>query len=217
MSTAILPLEEIEELERDQATPGVVDQAPKQCRIFLSPQAKEPIMLTWHPGPGGVRTRIRLEPGKSVVQPLAKAEVWFGPFTVPERYAAATDPQEKEALQRFWREEKDRVLKRYDYPRQHLRDGFKPIGPHRFPDVTVTVIEPDGTEGEPIRLHQLYRIGEWDTIEYASQETAEEVREKYEEILEKQRREYESRIADMARQIARIEGLIQGAGIGAKR
>lgn len=212
---ATLAVEDLQELERDAPTPGIVDEAPRQCKIYLSKKATAPVMLTWNPGKGGVQTRIKLEPGKSVIQPLSKAEVWFGPFTVPERYAAATSPKEKESLQEFWRTEKSRVLNRYDYPRQHLRDGFAPIARHRFPDVTVTVVEADGTENEPIRLHQLYKIGDWDQTEFATNETINEVKAHYEERLSEQKEKYESQISSMNGQIARIEGLLAGAGIGA--
>ncbi|MGH7716288.1 MAG: hypothetical protein ACREML_09865, partial [Vulcanimicrobiaceae bacterium] len=100
-----LAIEDLQELERDAPTPGIVDESPRQCKIYLSKKAPGPIMLTWNPGKGGVQTRIRLEPGKSVIQPLSKAEVWFGPFTVPERYMASTSQRQKESLQEFWRTE----------------------------------------------------------------------------------------------------------------
>jgi hypothetical protein len=211
----------VEELDRE----ALIDrsqaqiQADKQCRISLSPKAEKPLPLFWNVGgKHGRDTVITVEPGKSVTQPLSKCQVWFGPFSVPGEFATA-DERRKEKLRKFWAEEKERYLKRYDYPRptSMVKDGYEPIGPHRSPDVTITIIEEDGTEQPPIRLHQLYKIGDWDPLKekFDRHETAEQVKARYEAELAAVSAKYEREVADMRLALQEVKGLVKGAALQA--
>lgn len=191
---------------RDQSKDVI--EAERQCRITLAADALHPVDLEWNPGGrNGKLTRITLEPGKSVVQPLSKAQVWFGPFAVPLEYAQTDDERRKEGLRNFWATEKARYLNRYDYPRKSAKE-MAPTGPHRSPDVSVTIIEADGSEHEPIRLHQLYKIGEWDPNKdsFAPQETADEIEARYKAELD----ERDGEVAALRRQVAELAGMVKG-------
>lgn len=185
-----------------------VVEAERQCKITLSADAAHAIDLDWNVGgKNGRPTRITLEPGKSVVQPLSKAQVWFGPFAAALEYAETTDEKRKQALKEFWATEKARYLNRYDYPRKSAKE-MAPTGPHRSPDVTVTIIEADGSELQPIRLHQLYKIGEWDPNKdlFGPQETAEEIEARYRAELD----ERDGEVAALRRQVAELAGMVKG-------
>jgi len=189
-------------------------QADKQVRIRLSADAKLPLQLFWNVGgKHGRDTVITIEPGKSIVQPLSKAQVWFGPFSVPMEFATA-DERRKEKLRGFWAIEKARYLNRYDYPRptSMTKDGYEPTGPHRSPDVYITIIEPDGQELPEIRLHQLYKIGEWDPLKdkFTQKESAEDIKARYERELDEIKRERDRELGEMKEQIAKLGGLVQG-------
>lgn len=189
-------------------------QADKQCRIALAATATIALPLLWNAGGRtGRDTIITVEPGKSVVQPLSKAQAWFGPFTVPSEYRGA-DERRKEKLRKFWADEKARYLNRYDYPRplSVAKGGYEPIGPHRSPDVTITIIEADGSENAPIRLYELYKIGEFDPLKdsFGDQETAAQVKERYEAELASVSQQAEARIQALQTQMAELAGLVKG-------
>ncbi|GAC1496105.1 MAG: hypothetical protein NVS1B2_15830 [Vulcanimicrobiaceae bacterium] len=191
-------------------------EAEKQCRMTLAADAKRPVELNWHGGRGHRPSVIMLEPSRSVVQPLSKAMAWFGPFGVIREYLNTSDEKRKEHLRQFYAEEKSRALNRYDYvrPISMSKDGgFEPIGAHRFPDVTVQVLEADGTEQPPIRLHELYKIGDFDPIKdtFGVRESVDAVRTRYEGELEEQRGRYEREMIELRRQMAEVAGMVKGA------
>lgn len=206
----------IEELDREALIDHskVTVAADRQVRITLHPDAKQPLPLFWNAGgKHGRDTVITIEPGKSTVQPLSKAQAWFGPFSVPLEFRGA-DEKRKEKLRHFWATEKERYLKRYDYPRptSMQKDGYEPIGPHRSPDVIVTIIEDDGTELPPIRLHQLYKIGEWDPLKdsFGVKEDVNELKARHQSELDEVQAKYEESQAAMKAQIAELSGLVKG-------
>lgn len=189
-----------------------VVQGEKQCRITLSPSAPHSIELPWHGGKGSRPTVIVLEPGKSVVQPLSRSQVWFGPFAKYAEYEASTDEKHRADLRDFITLETERYLKRYDYPRGDGRGyhpDMRPTAPHRSPDVTVTILEADGSEQEPIRLHELYEIGEFDPLKdtFGPKETPEDVAKRYESKLA----EYEATVQAHRREMAELKGIVKGS------
>lgn len=216
---AVLGIEEIDRESIAQQSKGVVE-AEKQCRIALSADAPRAVALEWNVGgKHGRPTVIHLEPGKSVVQPLSKAQVWFGPFAVPAEYKQTTDERRREGLRQFWATEKSRVLNRYDYvrPASVAKGGYEPIGPHRFPDVTVTILESDDSiKHDPIRLHELYKIGDWDPLKdtFGVKESPDEVKARYEAELDDRDKE----IIELRRQMSEVAGMVKGlaAAQGAK-
>lgn len=192
-------------------------QADKQCRIYLHESVDKPLPLSWNVGgKHGRDTVITVEPKtKGVVQPLAKAQAWFGPFTVPLEYRGA-DEGRKDKLRKFWAEEKKRALDRYDYPRplSYAKDGMNPTGPHRFPNVIVEIIEDDGSTSGAIHLHKLYKIGEFDEAfplaSFGPKESADEIKSRYEAELSTVASNHEREMAEMRRQLAEIGGLVKG-------
>lgn len=215
---AVDPSQSIEDIDQLPESTDIDERPPRQCKIMLSADAPRAIPLDWHPGGGngnyGRNSRIWLQPGKSVVQPLWKVEAWFGPFTLPERFRAARSEAEKDELRSFWRNEKSRVLDRFDYvrPTNHLKDGTNPIGAHRLPHLTMIVIEPDGAENPPIDLHKLYKIGEFDEVwtedKFAHPEDPNAIREQYEARLAEMKGQHESERAADRERLARLEGQI---------
>ena len=163
MNNAIMSIEELDRRTQDDKHVQIFEPE-KQCRITLAADWPRVVELPWFAGKGSRPTLIELKPGESVVQPISKAQVWFGPFAAPMEYANSVDERHKERVKMFWSQEKERYLSRYDYPRGNGRGekpDMTPVGPHRSPDVTITIIEPDGEEHQPIRLYQLYKLGDW--------------------------------------------------------
>lgn len=210
---AVLSIEDLESEAILRQAKGIVE-AERQCRISLAATWPRAVPLDWNAGgPNGRRTVIPLEPGKSVVQPLPKAQVWFGPFAIPMEFATA-DERRKDHLRKFWADEKARYLNRFGYP--HKKSGYHPdmtpIGPHLSPDVTITILEADGSESDPIRLYELYKIGEFDPLkdEFGIHETADQVEERYKAELAAVSDRYERDQAEMKTKMAEMAGMLQG-------
>ena len=205
----------IEELDRDALTEQAkqVVLAERQCRMTLAQSWPRPVALEWHPGLVGHRSLLWLNPGKSLVQPLSKVQCWFGPFAVYLDYRSAVDERKKSQLRDLYNSEKKRYLERYDYPRGDGK-GAKPIltptGPHRSPDVSVTILEADGTENETIRLYELYHIGEFDPIKdsFVVAESAEQVEARYQQELATVNERYERQAEAFRLEMAELRGMV---------
>jgi hypothetical protein len=218
MST-MLDVPDISELDREALVEHSKTQvqADKQCRIMLHESVTTALPLLWNVGgKHGRDTVITVEPGtRGVVQPLAKAQAWFGPFTVPLEYKGA-DERRKDKLRKFWAEEKKRALDRYDYPRPLSvgKDGLNPVGPHRFPNVIVEIIEDDGSTSGQISLHKLYKIGAYDETypldSFGQKESVEAVKARYEGELAETAASHERDMAALRAQIAELGGLVKG-------
>jgi hypothetical protein len=213
-------LMDIDELDRAallEQSKDLVEQE-KQVRITLHPDAPREYNFDWHPGKGGRRTVIVIRPGQSIVQPLGKAQAHFGPFDMPRQYANTSDERLKTRIKHDWVEEKTRALARFDYvrPLSIKRDGYEPIGPHRFPHVIVTILEPDGTENKPMDLHELYKIGEWDPLKdtFGVKESVEEVAAKYEAQLDEAASAHAKEISDLKSQFAALGSKLDGYMVG---
>lgn len=205
----------IEELDRDTATEQAKQfvLSERQCRMTLAADWPRPVPLAWHPGVIGQRTLLWLNPGKSITQPLPKVQCWFGPFPVYFEIRTAVDEKKKQQLRDLWKSERDRYLNRYDYPRgdgKGVKPVMTPCGPHRSPDVTVTILEDDGAESEPIRLYELYRIGEFDPLidTFVAKESAEQVEARYQAELACVNERYEREVSDFRLQLAELKGMI---------
>jgi hypothetical protein len=207
------------EIERDIAEhqeSEIVAPEP-QVRSILHPDSVlEQLVLTWHPGKlggnqAGKTSRYTMTKDQPIVVRLGMAMAWFGPFALPGQYRDEKDPRRKERIRDAWRTEKDRYLKRYDYPmnKSGSNPDMRPIGPHRSPDVIVMILAVDGSESKPIRLHELYGVGEWDQLkdQFVSGPSVDEIEARYREELEAKDHE----IREMRRDFARLEGMIIGA------
>lgn len=205
----------IEELDRDAASEQAKQfiLAERQCRMTLAADWPRPVALEWHPGKVGQRTMLWLHPGKSIVQPIGKVQCWFGPFPVYFQIRVETDEKKKQRLRDTWKTERERYLNRYDYPRgtgRGVKPDMTPSGPHRSPDVTVTILEADGTESEPIRLYELYRLGEFDPLKdtFIQKESAEQVEARYKAEGAAMNERYEREAQEFRMQVAELKGLI---------
>lgn len=165
------------------------------------------IALSWHEGRGARPSRFILEKGHTTTQPIRKARAWFGWFTIPFDMIGEQDERKRNELSEFFTIERARTLLAwggYPLPRKMV-DGTDPIGPIRFPDVEVKVLEADGSvmmvetdEGkktEWIRLHNLYEVGEWDAMQFTAPVDPEAARI-----------EFEKREHDLQRQIDELRG-----------
>ena len=215
---AVYDLDELDRRSLVESSQSAIE-AEKQCKIALAVTWPRAIKLDWMAGKGSRPTVILLEPGKSVTQPLNKTAAWFGPFWVPQEYAGA-DERRKEHLKEFWAAEKMRYLNRYDYPRpaSMTKGSYEPIGPHRSPDVTITIIENDGVENPPIRLYELYKIGEFDPLKdtFIEKPSEEELKAKYEAELSSISDRYERQIQEMRLQLAEVKGIMLASGKAGK-
>lgn len=199
-------LEELERVTPSAESAQTVD-TQLMVRLTLAPSWARAVDVKWNPGRGGQKFHKRLEPGESMIWPLDKAMAEFGPFGVLEEFVGCTDERRKAKLREFWAEEKRRALDRYDYPRASHRDRT-PTGAHRFPDLTVVIMHADGEESKPIRLHEVYKIGEFDPMKdsFGVAESVEDVKARYESELDQTRRE----MLEHRAKVAELAGIVQG-------
>src|SRR5215469_1785486 len=151
--------------ERQISRDSEVVEAAKMVNVHLSADWPRPIEIGWCMGRGHKNTLVIVRPGQTVVQPLDRMRSLFGPFDLFEIYRNETSEKKLEAYREILATESARVLNRYDYERL-AGEGYKPkmtpTAPHRFPDLTMTILNSDGTTEPPLRLHELYGIGEFD-------------------------------------------------------
>jgi hypothetical protein len=211
----ILDIDDIDSRSVELKSQGYID-AERQVKIYLAASAPAPIKLEWNAGGrNGRQTIIELKPGHMIVQPLGKAEAWFGPFSKPKEYAQTSDERKRESLRNLYRTERERYLLRYDWPRMSGR-GQQPNmqkgGHHRSPDIIVTIVNADGTEEVPISLHQLYKIGEWDPEKdtFGIVESADDIRAKYEAKIIEERQHHDDQVSALRRELAELAGLVKG-------
>jgi hypothetical protein len=137
----------------------------RMVEVRLGPDWPRPIVLNWNQGiigkTIGAKTRRVVKPGQSTLLDIARAQSYFGMFTLPRDIEDVYDEKKREDLLAQFRLEKTRALLFWgDFPRaqNHERDGNEPLGPHRFPDVFVTVIEADGDKWPEMGLRELYEL-----------------------------------------------------------
>jgi hypothetical protein len=183
----------------------------KMCRITLSANAERPYEWSHCEGRGKRTTLQIIHPGTSIVRTLEMAESHFGPFSRFKEYMDTTDERLLDALRDRISIESARYLMRYDYPRE-AGEGYKPkmtpTGPHRSPDMTMTVIAADGSESEPIRLYEVYGIGEFDDLKdsFAPKETQASIEARFQAEL----RAKDDMLADYRRELAKVTGMVEG-------
>lgn len=166
----------------------------KLCRITLAEHAPEAIDITWCEGLHKPTNLYILEPGKSIVWPLARATNYFGPFDLYKVYEETTEEAALTALRDRISVESARYMFRYDYPRDDKTS--RPIGPHRAPDCTMEVLGGDGTTEQTVRLYEVYGLGEYDDLKFEHKPSVEELESHFQaklrardELLEANRRE----------------------------
>jgi hypothetical protein len=188
--------------------PKMIEQL---CRIELAADAPSHLDIPWCEGLGKKTILYVLEPGKSIVWPLNRTRAYFGPFDLEDEYEKTTDEKKIKELRDIISTEKARYVNRYDYPRS--REG-QPIGPHRSPDVTISIIGADGRNEKPVRLYEMYGLGEFDDYQFDHKPTVEELTDKYEAQLRAKDAELEAERRAMNERLARLEGKFDGAVAG---
>lgn len=212
----------LQTIERDHTlsiadTPSTVVE--RTCRVTLAsdwPSAAKPrpIELRWRRDRFTRESLIILKPGATLEQPLNKCHSWFGPFDRFDEYEEAIrkgDDKIATVLREHIATEMARYLTRYDYPRGNGRGSnpdMTPIGPHRSPDVSIQVMDPEGNHGPVIRLYQKYGIGEYDDLNdtFRVPETEEQIKARYDEQLRARERE----ILETRREMAELKGMVKG-------
>lgn len=188
-------------------------EAAKMARVYLAPSWPRPVELPWCLGRGHKSTLVILRPGHSVDQPLDKVRSWFGPFDLFKVYEQCTNEKELEGLREIIAVESARYLNRYDYERL-AGEGYKPkmtpTAPHRSPDVTITVLNSDGSTEEPVRLHEVYGIGEFDDIQFEKRESLEEITARYERELAAKDEAHRAELHRLETGQAELAGLVKG-------
>jgi hypothetical protein len=192
-----------------------VEGRQRVVRCALAKNAKHRVNLSWNVGGHtGTREPMYLYPGKQVVLPLDRASHFFGPFAWILELQTCTDEARRAALKFTITRESDRILKQYDYerPLSKGKDGYEPIGPHRFPDVTVTIINSDDIEESPMRLHQVYCIGEFDPLkdQLVPRESIEAKDKRHKDEIADERRRASDQIRQLEQEIARARGKVEG-------
>lgn len=207
MPQAILTLADLDaNLELQEAEQ--IEQRQRQVRVTLTKSAPHRVDVSWNiGGRNGRREPLYLNAGKSIVLPLERASHFFGPFAWMLELQTCTDESRRASLKYTIMTESARILKQYDYdrPMSKGKDGYEPIGPHRFPDVTVQILNADDTEEEPMRLHELYRIGEFDPLKDQLVPRAS---------IEEKDKQHKDEVAGLKRQLeieyAKAMGMVKG-------
>jgi hypothetical protein len=140
------------------------------AEIRLASDWPRPLVLAWTQGVVGKtigsKTKRTLKPGDKTLLDIARAQAYFGMFTLPHDIEDVMDEKRRAGMLQQFDDMKARTLLQWgDFPKSsnHMKDGNEPLGPCRFPDVFVTVIEADGERWPEMRLRDLYGWGDyWD-------------------------------------------------------
>ena len=212
MATLLTKIDQ--ERSLDKVTDAV--ERAKSCRISLAADAPRAVPLRWLVGRLAQESLILLKPGQSVIQPIDKVRAWFGPFDLFKVYEETRDEKKLSELREIISTESARYLSRYGYPMDH---GVKakvidltPSGPHRSPDVTITVLNADGTEDAPVRLYEIYGLGEFDehASTFVKPESEAEIKARFEAQLREKDEQHAAEIAEFKRNQAEIAGIVKG-------
>lgn len=205
----------LREIDDARSLDSANDPAPLEqlVRITLAKDAARPIELKWLIGLGHKQTLTILRAGASVTWPLNKARAEFGPFDMFDLYEKESEMKAREWLREHIASETARYLNRYDYPRT-AGEGSKPVmtptGPHRSPDITITMLNPDGTDRIAYRLHEVYGIGEFEDAEivanFRNKQTEAELKAGFEAEL----RARDQVIDEMRAKYAELHGMVKG-------
>ncbi len=209
MATLLQKIDQERTLEASRESTEVA----KICRVTLAKDSPRPLELRWCQGRGFKDTLLVVKPGGSVDQPLDKCHAWFGPFDLFKVYLETRDEKTLEMLRNHIATESARYLNRYDYERaggEGYKPKMNPTAPHRSPDVTITVMNADGTTDEPVRLYQVYGIGEFDDLQFAPKETEEQIRARFESQLLAKDAEHRSEVEALRRDVAQVTGIVKG-------
>jgi hypothetical protein len=192
-----------------------VEQRQRTVRVTLSKQAKHRVDLSWNPGGRfGRKQPLFLQPGHTVVLPIDRAGHFFGPFAQMLELETVTEEDRREQLVQTIRNETKRVLNQYDYerPLSKGKDGYEPIGPHRFPDVSVVIVNADDTEEKPMRLHELYQIGDWDPLrdQLVKRESIDDMEKRHKQELETVEKKAAEDVRELRLETAKALGMVKG-------
>lgn len=193
-----------------------IAELEKLVRIELAADAPRPHELKWMIGRGHRPTCHIIKPGKSVSWPLNKARSEFGPFDMYDLYKKETDEARKAWLYEHIRVEQERYLKRYDYPMAGTgsKPDLTPIGPHRSPDITITLLDAEGGDVVSYRLHEVYGIGEFEepsiVAGFRQQETPAEINARVQADQDAK----DAQIEAMRRELAEMKGMFRGVLAG---
>ncbi len=144
------------------------EQRMVEVRLAKPPAWDRPITLSWSQGivgkTVGSKTRRVLKPGDKTILDISRAQAYFGMFTLLHDLEDVMDEKRRASMLAQFEDFKARALLQWgEFPRphNHMKDGNEPLGPCRFPDVYVTVIEANGERWQEMRLRDLYGWGDW--------------------------------------------------------
>jgi hypothetical protein len=213
MPTILDDIDEKRLFERAQKDPA---EPETTCRIALSSEWPQAVTLKWCMGWRQPETRLALHPGKTIEQPIGRARAWFGPFDLHLDYAEMPDGPKRERMRDFIAMEITRFVLRYDWPRgtgRGLNPNMEKMGHDRAPDVTIQKLNPEGKHPDPIRIYEVYKLGEFDPEKdnFGTKKSAAEVEAEFKAQLDERDRE----LREMRLAVAQLTGKFDGAVAGA--
>ena len=186
------------------------------CKIALAKDWPRPVELRWCAGYRQRETILLLHPGKSLEQPIGRTRAWFGPFDLHLDYLAMPDGPKRENMRDFISQEITRFVMRYDWPRgtgRGLNPNMEKAGHNRAPDVTIQKLDPEGNHPEPIRIYEIYKLGEFDPEKdnFKTKKSAAEIEAEFKAQLDERDRE----LREMRLALSQLSGKFEGAVAGA--
>ena len=186
------------------------------CRITLAADWPRPVELRWCAGRMQRETIVLLHPGKTLEQPIGRVRAWFGPFDLHLDYLAMPDGPKRERMRDFISLEITRFVSRFDWPRGNgrgLNPNMEKVGHNRAPDVTIQKLDIEGNHPDPIRIYEIYKLGEFDPEKdnFGTKKSVAEIEAEYKAQLDERDREVREMRVALAQLTGKFEGAVAGA------
>ncbi len=190
------------------------------CRVTLAQDWPRAVELKWCGGFRQRETILLLHPGKTLEQPIGKIRAWFGPFDLHLDYLEMPDGTKRERLRDFIAMEITRFVLRYDWPRGNgrgLNPNMEKMGHNRAPDVSILKLDPEGKHGKPIRIYEVYKLGEFDPEKdnFKTRKSQAEIEAEFKAQLDAEREKHDREVREMRTALAALGGKFEGAVAGA--
>jgi|SRR5580700_758010 hypothetical protein len=217
MSTILDEIDQQRQFKRAEE----VQTAPEvTCRITLAEDWPRTVPLKWCGGWRQRETILLLHPGKTLEQPIGRTRAWFGPFDLHLDYLEMPDGPKREKLRDFISLEITRFVMRYDWPRGNgrgLNPNMEKSGHNRAPDVSIQKVDLEGHHPDPIRIYEIYKLGEFDPEKdnFGTRKSAAEIEAEFKAQLDMEREKHDREVREMRLALAELKGEFSGAVAGA--
>ena len=213
MATILDEIDQARLFKRAEESPTAPETT---CRITLAKDWPRPVELKWCGGWRQRETLLLLHPGKTLEQPIGRVRAWFGPFDLHLDYQEMPDGPKREKMRDFIAMEITRFVQRYDWPRGNgrgLNPNMEKVGHNRAPDVSIQKLNAEGNHPAPIRIYEIYKLGEFDPEKdnFGVKKSAAEIEAEFKAQLDERDRE----LREMRLAVAQLSGKFEGAVAGA--